>query len=70
MDDHKLSWDKLDKLEPESDFPSQWNTRKETIYSMYEKYRREHEKLKKYAVFERTLREIQSLPIIYTEYGD
>lgn len=46
-------------FEPPEYFPS---ARNETMDKLYEIYKKEGEKLKEYAAFDRTLREIESLP--------
>jgi hypothetical protein len=46
------------------------STRNESVNKLYEVYKREHEKLKEYAAFDRTLREVESLPEIKTDFGD
>jgi hypothetical protein len=58
-----------DLYDPPEYFPMR-NPRFESVDKLYEIYKREHEKLKEYAAFERTLSEIEVLPITKTDFGD
>jgi hypothetical protein len=46
------------------------NPRQESIQQLQEQYKKEYEKLKLYSSFDRTLREIESLDEITTDFGD
>lgn len=46
------------------------NPRTESIEQLQNKYKEEYEKLKMYASFNRTLRDIEALPETRTDFGD
>lgn len=59
-----------DVSDPPEYLPQQWLAREDPISALHDRYKREYEKLKKFASFDRTWEEIESLPEIHTEYGD
>lgn len=74
MKDYDRYTEEAEKLlDPPEYFPyfqPEWDARTETTEKLFERYKREYEKLKMLSSFDRTMREIESLPETTTDYAD